>query len=88
MPWYGWYILAISLLACVLTVWDKRRARRGEWRVSEKALFTVALLGGAAAMLLTMRTVRHKTRHRRFMWGLPLIIAAQLAAAIVWKICI
>lgn len=85
MPWYGWYLLGVSLLACVLTVWDKRRARRGGWRVSEKTLFTVALLGGAAAMLTTMRAVRHKTRHRRFMWGLPLIIVAQIAAMILYK---
>ncbi len=79
MPWYGWYVIGISALACVLTVWDKRCARRGRWRVPEKTLFIVAALGGAASMLLTMRTVRHKTRHRRFMWGLPLIIAAQTA---------
>lgn len=85
MPWYGWYLLGVSLLACVLTVWDKRRARCGEWRVPEKTLFTVALLGGSVAMLLTMRAVRHKTRHRRFMWGLPLIIAAQIAAAIAFR---
>lgn len=85
MPWIGWYMAAISLLACVLTVWDKHRARRGGWRVSEKALFTVALLGGSAVMLVTMHAVRHKTRHRRFMWGLPLILAMQLAAIILWK---
>lgn len=86
MPWYGWYIAVISLVACVLTVWDKHRARRGEWRVSEKALFTVALLGGALAMLLTMRTIRHKTHHRRFMWGLPLIIAVQFAVGVALRL--
>ena len=84
MPWYGWYMVAISLLACALTAWDKRCACREKWRVSEKTLFTVALLGGAAAMLMTMRAVRHKTMHRRFMWGLPLIIFAQIAAVIAW----
>lgn len=87
MPWYAWYLIGISALACVLTVWDKRCARRDRWRVPEKTLFTVAALGGATAMLLTMRVVRHKTRHRRFMWGLPLIIAAQAAAIIaVWQL--
>jgi uncharacterized membrane protein YsdA (DUF1294 family) len=75
-------MVAISLLACVLTAWDKRCARRGQWRVPEKTLFAVALLGGAAAMLATMRVVRHKTKHRRFMWGLPLIVALQIAAVI------
>ncbi len=84
MPWYAWYVIGISAFACVLTVWDKSCARRGRWRVPEKTLFIVALLGGSAAMLLTMRAVRHKTRHRRFMWGLPLIIAAQMALLLVW----
>ena len=82
MPWYAWYLIGINALACVLTVWDKRCARRGRWRVPEKTLFAVAALGGAAAMLLTMRVVRHKTRHRRFMWGLPLIIVGQAAATV------
>lgn len=84
MPWYGWYLIGISFLACVLTAWDKRCARRGRWRVPERTLFTVAALGGAVAMLLTMCAVRHKTRHRRFMWGLPLIIAAQAALLLLW----
>lgn len=84
MPWYGWYLIGISALACVLTVWDKSCARRGRWRVPEKTLFIVAALGGAVAMLLTMYTVRHKTRHRRFMWGLPLIIAAQVVAIVAF----
>ncbi len=73
------YFIGISLLACVLTVWDKRCARRKKRRVAEKTLFAVAALGGALAMLVTMRLVRHKTRHRRFMWGLPLIVLLQCA---------
>ncbi len=81
MPLIGWYLVGVSLLACALTVWDKHCARRGRWRTPEKTLFSVALLGGALAMLVTMRVVRHKTRHRRFMWGLPLVVLAQLAAA-------
>ena len=84
MPFIGEYLIAVSLLACVLTAWDKHCARRGRWRVPEKALFIVAFFGGALAMLVTMRIVRHKTLHRRFMWGLPIIILLQLACAIGW----
>lgn len=68
------YLAAVSLLAAVLTVADKRRAQAHRWRVRESALWTVAALGGAAAMFLTMRLVRHKTRHPSFMIGLPLLI--------------
>ncbi len=68
------YLTAVSLLAAVLTVADKRRAQAHRWRVRESTLWTVAALGGAAAMFLTMRLVRHKTRHPSFMIGLPLLI--------------
>lgn len=79
MEWLFAWLAAVNAVAWLLTLLDKSRARRGGWRISEAALFTVAALGGAPLMLVTMRRIRHKTRHRRFMWGLPLIIAAQLA---------
>lgn len=68
------YLTAVSLTAVVLTVADKRRAQTHRWRVRESTLWTVAALGGAAAMFLTMRLIRHKTRHLSFMLGLPLLI--------------
>ena len=82
MPWHLvlWYLIAINVLACAMTVWDKKCARRGRRRVPERALFTVAAFGGAAAMLVTMRLIRHKTRYRRFMGGLPMIIILQCIA--------
>ena len=70
------YLAAISLVAFVLTVSDKRRAKKQRWRIPEATLLWVGALGGAAAMLATMRWIRHKTRHRKFMWGLPLMLAA------------
>ncbi len=68
------WLCGISLLAVIMTLLDKSRSRHGGHRVAEATLFTVALLGGAAAMWMVMHCIRHKTRHRRFMWGLPLII--------------
>ena len=67
-----------SLVAVVLTVSDKSRARRHAWRIPEAALFTVAALGGSAAMLLVMLLIRHKTKHPKFMLGLPLILCLQI----------
>ncbi|MBQ8752392.1 MAG: DUF1294 domain-containing protein [Clostridia bacterium] len=72
------YLLAVSLAAVILTVSDKRRAKRNRWRVPEATLLWVAAFGGSLAMLVTMHTVRHKTRHPKFMWGLPAILIAQL----------
>ena len=62
---------------------DKAKARRGAWRVSEKTLFLLPLLGGSVGALLGMLVFRHKTKHWYFVWGVPAILLAQLALA-VW----
>ncbi len=71
------YISALSLFAIIITVWDKSAAKRHKRRVPERTLFAIAALGGSAAMLITMVLIRHKTKHKRFMIGLPLIILLQ-----------
>lgn len=76
------YFLIISFYSIMLTCSDKRLAKKGGRRVPEKELFGAALLGGALAMYITMRTIRHKTLHKRFMTGLPVIIILQTAAVI------
>jgi len=76
------YLAAISLLAAILTVYDKSAARRHKWRVRESTLLLVAALGGSVAMLVTMLLIRHKTKHAKFMVGLPIIIAMQIAVVV------
>ena len=56
----------LSLLAFILYGADKRRARRGLWRISEKALLLTSFLGGALGGLAAMQLFRHKTRHWYF----------------------
>ncbi len=51
-------------------------------RIPEKTLLIIAALGGSIAMILTMRTIRHKTKHNKFMVGIPLIIVAQSVLAV------
>lgn len=79
-----YYFIGISLLAVILTVYDKKASKRKKGkkkrkRVPEKTLIIVALLGGALAEFVTMRIIRHKTRHRKFMWGLPAIMILHIA---------
>lgn len=71
-----------GVVGAVMTMLDKHNARIGRRRIPERTLLLTALVGGAVVMLLTMRLIRHKTLHRRFMWGLPLMIVAQAAAVI------
>ncbi len=78
----AWFLLW-SLVAFIAMGADKRRARRGLWRVPEATLFLFALLGGALGATLGMHIFHHKTKHWYFRWGLPLILLAQVALA-VW----
>ena len=84
----GWTVLliwlaVINLLTFIVYGADKRRARKGKWRVPEKTLFLLPLLGGSIGALLGMRVFHHKTKHWYFVWGVPAILLAQLALA-VW----
>jgi len=83
MIYAGIYLAAASLIAIVLTMHDKRAARRSARRIKERTLLLIALLGGSAFMLATMWLIRHKTRHRKFMLGIPAIILLQIAAAVL-----
>ena len=77
------YLALINLTTFIIYGADKRRARQGKWRVPEKTLFLLPLLGGSIGALLGMRTFRHKTKHWYFVWGIPAILLAQIALA-VW----
>lgn len=68
------FIISFSLLSVILTVYDKFASkRRGAYRIPEKILLLTALLGGAAAEFITMKIIRHKTKHKKFMTGLPAV---------------
>lgn len=72
------YLLVINFTAFALMGLDKHRARRDQWRISEKALFLPAVLGGSVGAILGMRLFRHKTRHWYFRYGLPALLLLQI----------
>lgn len=71
----GW--LAFNVYAYFLMGSDKKRAARGEFRVSEKKLLLVALFGGSLGIYRGMKKYRHKTQHFLFSFGVPAIIVLQ-----------
>lgn len=77
------WLAFISLATTAVTAADKLKAKKGSFRVSEKTLIILALLGGSLAEYFTMRLIRHKTLHKKFMIGLPVIIIFQLITAIL-----
>lgn len=71
-----------SLLGVVLSIYDKWAAvHRPRGRVRESTLLAVGALGGAGVMFLVMKAIRHKTLHRQFMIGLPMLFMLHVAAA-------
>ncbi len=79
------WLVAINVVTFAVYGIDKRRARRGAWRVPEKTLFLLPLLGGSLGALLGMRVFRHKTKHWYFVWGIPAILLVQAALA-AWSL--
>ena len=76
------YLAIISLISIIVCIYDKKisKKNRVELRTPEKTLLLLSALGGSVAMFITMLLVRHKTKHVKFMLGIPLIIAAQAVA--------
>lgn len=74
------YLVFINLFAVIITAYDKSQAKHHKWRVKEATLMTVAVLGGSVAMYATMQVIRHKTKHPKFMVGIPIIIVLHVAA--------
>ena len=80
------YIAIISLISIIVCIYDKKisKKNRVELRIPEKTLLILSALGGSVAMFITMLIVRHKTKHVKFMLGIPLIMVVQ--AAIVFAL--
>lgn len=72
------YWAMLSIATVIITVIDKHRAETNGWRTPEKTLITLALLGAALPEYLTMKKIRHKTKHKKFMIGLPFIMILHL----------
>ena len=73
------YFAAINIEGIVVNIQDKLAAKRGARRVPEAKLWIIALLGGAPFSYLTMLSIRHKTKHKSFMIGMPLLSVADIA---------
>ena len=76
------YLLAVNIAAFAVCGWDKLCAKRGMWRVPEKILLLLAILGGSVGAMAAMAIFRHKTLHLKFRYGVPLILILQLIGLI------
>ena len=75
------YLVIINLAGFASMGIDKKKAEKEKWRIPEKTLFFIAIIGGSIGSIAGMQVFRHKTKHSRFTVGMPLILAFQLMMA-------
>ena len=76
------YLLAINIATFLLYGIDKYKAKKNQWRISEATLLTMAAIGGSIGAWAGMRLWHHKTMHKKFKYGIPVIIVMQVALAV------
>ena len=79
--WIIYTLLAVNAVTFLVYGWDKLCARKDWWRIPERVLLGLALLGGSLGALLGMKAFRHKTKHRKFTVHVPLFLVLQIALA-------
>lgn len=85
MSYFAIYLLIINLIGFFAMFLDKQKAKRNKWRIPEKALFLLALLGGSLGTTLGMNTFHHKTKHWYFKFGMPLILVIQIGLLVYFS---
>ena len=76
------YLIFINILTFIAMWWDKHEAKMGDWRVSEKTLFILVMLGGGIGGILGMHIFRHKTKKWYFKYGFPVILILETILSI------
>lgn len=77
------YLAAINVVTFFLYGIDKFKAQHSRWRIPESVLIGLAIIGGSIGAWLGMMTWRHKTQHKKFKYGIPLILMAQITLLIL-----
>ena len=81
------YLAAINLITFLVMWLDKRKAKKGRWRIPENTLLLFVLLGGGIGGIVGMYVFHHKTQKAKFVIGFPVILVCELLIAILifWK---
>lgn len=74
-----YYLIVINIVTFLVYGIDKWKAKQGSWRISEASLLLLAVIGGSIGALLGMQVWHHKTMHKKFKYGLPMILLVQIA---------
>ena len=77
-----YYLFAINIVSFFLYGIDKYKAKKGQWRIPEATLLMIAVIGGSIGAWVGMRLWHHKTMHKKFKYGIPIIIILQVVLAV------
>ena len=80
------YLVIINIIAFLAMFIDKKKAQKGKWRISEKFLFVLVLLGGGIGGIAGMYIFRHKTKKTAFVIGFPAILIFEIITIIVFNV--
>ncbi|MBE6742156.1 MAG: DUF1294 domain-containing protein [Ruminococcaceae bacterium] len=84
-----YYFAFINLVGIIVNIADKIKAKHNKWRIRESTLWIIGILGGATGSYITMLLIRHKTKHKSFMLGMPVLALLNIAMLIyLFKICL
>ena len=84
-----YYFAFINLIGIIVNIADKIKAKHNKWRIRESILWIIGILGGATGSYITMLIIRHKTKHKSFMLGMPVLALLNIAIFIyLFKICL
>ena len=79
------YLLMVNLIGFLMMWSDKRKAKKGKWRIPEQTLFIVTAIGGGIGTIAGMYTFRHKTKKLKFTIGLPVLLILEIILVIYLK---
>ena len=71
-------LLTLNLITFIIYGIDKFKAKKAKWRISEATLILLAVIGGSIGAWLGLQVWRHKTQHKKFFIGIPVIMAVQM----------
>ena len=81
-----YYMIGINAITFIVYGIDKLKARKGRWRIPEATLLLLAVVGGSIGAWLGIKVWHHKTLHKKFRYGVPLIVLVQMALGIYWLV--
>ena len=84
MEYFLFYLFIINAVAFVLMLIDKQKAKKKKYRIPEATLMWSAVLGGSIGAWLGMQVFRHKTRRKKFILGIPGILAIQVLIGVLY----